>query len=370
MSAPAAATISKLAFICGKHVPDPEHGLKGEAMKRILFPILSFAALSAAAPQPAPTPTPTPTPLGARLAEVQRFSRSHGEKLWPGFGSAPFGFLLVEAGGETLLCQGKAPAGFAPAGKDEATGCDRFTRSRSGLPDRLLAAMPVFGPPSTIVMGTPQATGYAEPDWLRTILHEHFHQWQAALPNYYGRVNALDLKGGDETGMWMLNFPFPYADPKAGEAYASASRTLAAALESRGKRGFRSAFTRYLAARQAFETTVGPRNWRYLELQLWQEGVARWTEIELGRAYPDAAVRLSAFKLEALTLQQLRTPELKKQGRELAYPMGAGEAMLLHTCGSAWRTAYRQMLALGPLLKAARANCRGSVQAARAPIRS
>ena len=333
-------------------------------MRHILFLPVSLAALAAAAPQPADVP------LGAQLAQVQDFSKKHGEQLWEGFGTAPFGLLLIGAQEETLLCRSPAPSGFTPAGRDQATGCDRFTRARSRLPNGLLAAMPIFGPPSTIVMATPQATGRSQADWLRTILHEHFHQWQAALPNYYSRVDALDLKGGDETGMWMLNFAFPYSDAKAAEAYAVAFRALADALDARGQRGFRPAFTRYLAARQAFETSVGARNWRYLELQLWQEGVARWTETELGRAYPDAAVRLSASKLEALTLQQLRTPDLRKQGRELAYPMGAGGAMLLQSCGSPWRTAYRQMLALGPLLKAARANCRGSAQAARAPIRS
>ena len=81
---------------------------------------------------------------------------------------------------------------MAPA---TVTGCDRLVRPRSNLPDNWLAAMPLFGPPSTIVIGTPEATGLALPRWRSTIFHEHFHQWQAALPDYYARVLALDLSG-------------------------------------------------------------------------------------------------------------------------------------------------------------------------------
>jgi hypothetical protein len=319
---------------------------------------LVAAALSLAAPFSPPRAPGAADALGPRIAQIRAYARGKGERLWPGFGAAPFGLLLIEADVETLLCQPGTPAGFAPSGRDKATGCPRQTRARSGLPPGLLAAMPLFGPPSTIVMGTPAATGRSEADWLRTILHEHFHQWQSAFPGYYDRVGALDLSGGDQSGMWMLNFAFPYGDAGAGEAFALSSRALTDALAARGTARFLPAFDRYLAARRAFSHGVGERNWRYLELQLWQEGVARWTEIELGRAYPDAAVRASARDLEAATLNQLRAPDLKGQGREIAYPLGAGEAMLLQACGPAWRKAYPRVLAVGPLLEAARANCR------------
>lgn len=220
-----------------------------------------------------------------------------------------------------------------------------------------LAAMPLLGPPATIVMGTPQSTGRSKGDWLRTILHEHFHQWQWSQPGHYGRVDSLDLKGGDETGMWMLNFAFPYESVAADGAYARASEALADALELRGKPGFLAQFDRYLVARQLFARSVTPRDWRYLEFQLWQEGSARWTEIQLGKMYPDKAVREAALALEKSTLAEMRAPDLKKQKRELAYPFGAGEAMLMAACGSSWREAYPTALGHGPLLAKARKSC-------------
>lgn len=310
------------------------------------------AALLIATSQPTPAPS-----LDATLAEVRHFAGAEGERLWPGYGGAPFGFLLIDGNAETLLCRDVVPQGFTPAGREPATGCSRATRPRSGLPDTLLAAMPLFGPPSTIVMGTPAGTGRAEPDWIRTILHEHFHQWQAELPDYYARLDALDLKDGDETGMWALNFPFPYADAEAGRRHREAAAALADAVAARGSPAFPAAFDRYLNARRAFAGAVGTRNWRYAEFQLWQEGVARWTEIALGRLYPDERVRTAAAALEARTLAGLHTEDLTGRGREFVYAYGAAEAMLLEACDPSWRQAYVSAVALGPLLERARPRC-------------
>ena len=314
--------------------------------------LFAAGALLAAAQASEPADAVAP-----HLANVRSFAQAEGEKVWPGYGSAPFGFLLVTDKQEILVCRDQVPDGFAPAGTDSATGCTRFTRARSGLPDNLLASMPLFGPPAVIVMGTPASTGRTEANWVRTILHEHFHQWQNALPDYYSRTLALKLTGGDETGMWMLNYPFPYVRSDVAHAHAAASQALADALAARWTPEFFRRFDAYLERRRAFEAASGHENWRYIELQLWQEGVARWTEIALGRAYPDADVAQSAEQLEERTIAALHSPDLAGQRREFVYAYGAGEAMLMEACGPNWRRRYPSVLALGPLLNEARANC-------------
>ena len=296
--------------------------------------------------------------VGSAIAEVRHFASFDGERLWHGYGSAPFGFLLVAGDREQLLCQSPAPDGFAADGRDEASGCTRYVRPRSNLPDALLAAMPVFGPPSTIVMGTPRTTGRSEADWTRTILHEHFHQWQDSLPPFYDRAAALGLSGGDHSGMWMLNYPFPYNDPKVGGAFDEASHALGVAVDARGKSGFRKAFSNYVAARAKLATAAGERNWRYAEFELWKEGVARWTEVQLGKRYPDPAVSKSAVELERKARSWLDKPDLAAAGREFVYPYGAAEASLLEACWPEWRREYPKLLALGPLLDKARSHCR------------
>lgn len=299
--------------------------------------------------------------LGPVLEQARLFSATQGDRLWPGYGEAPFGFLLVGEERDILICQQPSPAGFVPDGIDAATGCTRETRPRTGLPADLLAAMPMFGDDETIVMGTPKTTGRSRAEWVRTILHEHFHQYQATFPDYFQRTNGLGLQGGTSGGQWMLDYPFPYSDPRVSAAYAVASNALADAVASRGKSDFLPVFDRYLTARKAFETSVTSRDWRYLEFEFWQEGMARWTEITLGERYPDAAVREASLALLARTLAKLRNPDLKAQGRELVYPYGAGEAMLMEACGSAWRKGYPRVLSLGGLLAEARTTCASEV---------
>jgi hypothetical protein len=103
---------------------------------------------------------------------------------------------------------------------------------------------------------------------------------------------------------------------------------------------------------------VGERNWRYAEFELWKEGVARWTEIQLGKRFPDAAVKASAVALERKSRAWLDKPDIAGSGREFVYPYGTAEAMLLEACGPAWRRAYSKQLALGPLLQTAAKTCR------------
>jgi hypothetical protein len=128
-------------------------------------------------------------------------------------------------------------------------------------------------------------------------------------------------------------------------------RSLWSARLARGG-GFEDALTGYLQARAAFADVVGERAWRYAEFQLWQEGVACWTENELGRRYTDPAVRTAARDLEARTLVELSTPDLAGRRHLFACPLGAGETMIQDTCNSDWRSEYPHVLSLGPQLGA------------------
>ena len=107
----------------------------------------------------------------------------------------------------------------------------------------------------------------------------------------------------------------------------------------------------------ALAAAVGKRNWRYAELELWKEGVARWTEIQLGKSYPDPAVRDSAAALERKSIDWLATHDIAGSGREFVYPYGAAEAMLLEACSPAWRAEYPKYLSLGPLFDEAVGRC-------------
>lgn len=206
-------------------------------------------------------------------------------------------------------------------------------------------------------MGPAPSNADKRPRWRSTVLHEHMHQWQAELPGYYDRVDALDLSDGDESGMWMLNFPFSYQDGAVQGRYAQAAGALVSAVAARGTPAFARRLGDYLEARRAFAAAAGERNWRYLEFQLWQEGIARWTEIALARRSGDAAMSADADAHENAMLDMLRTPDLGEHQRVMVYAYGMAEAMLLEACGPDWRESYPTTLAVGPILEAAAADC-------------
>lgn len=108
--------------------------------------LAKLTMIAAAAGVAASTPSSLPA-VGPHLAAVQSFSAAEGEKLWTGYGTAPFGFLLVTDNEEMLLCRHPVPDGFRAAGKDTSTGYDLHIRARTDLPGTLLAAMPIFAPP-------------------------------------------------------------------------------------------------------------------------------------------------------------------------------------------------------------------------------
>ncbi len=291
------------------------------------------------------------------LREMLRDARAYaifGDRIWSGYSSSPFDVLLVESESETLFCRAERVDGFQALEDDAITGCSMQTRPRTFDP-RLLASFPVFGADETIVIGTPETTGLDPLSWSLTLLHEHFHQHQATIPDYSARIAALDLAGDDTTGMWMLNYPFPYDSPEVEDAFATLAETLEAAVDAIGSAEADAKRAAYLDARAAFRATVSEADWRYLEFQFWKEGVARWTEIAAAEASGDPALAAWAADRRASVRAQLQ--EARKKGlnsfkRTVFYAVGASEAMLLEAEGESWRSRYfSEPFALGPLFK-------------------
>jgi hypothetical protein len=311
--------------------------------------LIAMAVLLSTAPTIAQSPSAPHLAVTDDIAAAQAVAARSGDQIWPGLGRAPFGFLFVHAGGETLINDARSPEGFARNGSGPSSIATGPTTWRN---PSMLAAMPVFGPPSVIVMGSPASTRLSPLRWQLTVLHEHFHQWQAALPGYYDRAAALDLANGDDTGMWMLNFPFPYAD--ARPHYVAAARQLHTALMARDAATLRREAGRYLEVRRAWQTSVNEQEWRYLDFQLWQEGVARWTEIELGLRSGNRVIATEANVIRRTVLTTLLHINDEPAAREIVYPLGAAEAMLLERLDPDWRGCYRVSLGL--------TNCWNSLQ--------
>lgn len=316
-----------------------------------------LALLLTAVPAVAQTPVLPPVER-LLLSETFRLTEQLGEEVWPGWGVAPWEVLLVDADHEFLLHSPRAPAGFAELGRDELIGGRVLWRLRT-VPPGLRATFPILGGPPLVVVGRLEATGLAPTDWVAMVLHEHFHQLQMSDADYYADIEALDLAGGDESGNWMLEFPFPYEDPVVAARFNGLCATILAALSGEVPAGWVGEALAGLAA-------VLPADaYRYLGLQLWQEGVARYVQYRAARIAGErfepspAVVALPGYRpfaevageLHQQILDELAEPRLAEQRRVAFYAAGAGLALLLDEQDPAWRDDYlKRKFALEELL--------------------
>ncbi len=326
---------------------------------RLAAGALLAAAATAAVPGLRPDPPAPPPGIPAedriRLAEAFRLADHVGDRIWPGWSRVPFAVLLVTGETEYFVRHARPPADARPIGSDPLLGSEIYARPRS-LPTNLLATFPIEGL-STVVVGQASNTAASSPtDWVVTLLHEHFHQLQDAQPGFTGKVAALGLARGDATGMWMLNFPFPYDSKPVGEAYRAAASALREAVAGAGPEAF-------FAARARLRATLAPDDLRYFDFQLWKEGVARYTQVRVARFaasgyeplpafaarpgfVPYAAVARSLAGAISTELSELSLPEAR---RVVVYPFGAGEALLLDRERPCWREQYfSDMFTLAP----------------------
>ena len=288
-----------------------------------------------------------------RLAEMFRLAERIEDRIWPNWSKAPFAVLLVTPEYEFLIRHPKPSPDFMSLGYDSVLKSDIYYRKRT-FDMHFLATFPAVGGISTIVVGQAENTSAkTSTPWVVILLHEHFHQLQDSQPNFYADVNALNLSRGDQSGMWMLNYAFPYDRDDVQKQFERTSLALAAALTS-PRPGRNSKVEAYLQERRKFQQLVSADDNKYWEFQLWKEGIARYTEYQSARlaaaayrpsrefrALPDyRPYREVARELRERSMRQLQTQKLGESKREVVYSFGAAEGLLLDKINPSWRRRY------------------------------
>jgi hypothetical protein len=332
--------------------------MKGPLFRRSTLTILSVLLLSftnaVAQNQPALLATDR-----TRLAEAFRLGDQIGDRVWPGWSWAPFTVLLVTPENEFLLRHPAPSIDFTRLGYDALLKSDVYYRKRT-FSTHYLATFPAIRGSmiSVIVVGQAENTSVkTSTPWVITLLHEHFHQMQDSQPNFYADVNALNLSRGDQTGMWMLNYAFPYDRKDVQEQFALMSKLLAEAIGEHARKGAKTqskAVRAFLDARRRFKAMLAPDDYKYFSFQLWKEGIARYTEFQVARL---AASRFRPSKeFRALKdyrsfadvarttyegiFRQLEKQKLGESKREVVYSFGAAEGLLLDQIKPHWRKRY------------------------------
>ncbi|HYG65524.1 MAG TPA: hypothetical protein VEL74_23280 [Thermoanaerobaculia bacterium] len=311
-----------------------------------LLPLLAF--FPAAAQRPAALPYAD----AIRLAEAFRLAETVQERVFPGWSRAPFSVLLASGERDLLVRHPEPSAEFSELGYSSILRERVFTRPGRTAPD-LLATFPVIGASPTVVVGSAERTGLRSTEWVLTVLHEHFHQFQMADPGYFAAVERLGLAGVDRTGMWMLNYPFPYDAPATAARFADLSRRLAALLRQ-GADAAPATVEAFWRDYRAFLAGLGEKDRLYFSFQIWQEGVPRYIELRSAqvaaeayepslefRALPDArGFDEVAGGLRTDILAQLDSANLGRDRRVAFYAFGAGLCLLLDRSNPDWKSRY------------------------------
>ena len=315
----------------------------------LLACLLFLASLSSAQVSPSLGTTDR-----VRLAEAFRLADTLGNRLWPHWTDAPFAVLLVTSEYEFLIRHPRPSPDFVFVNFDRLLQSKVYYRKRT-QPQNLLATFPLVGGIPTIVIGQAENTSKkTSTPWVVTMLHEHFHQLQYSQPGYYDAVNALGLTRGDQSGMWMLNYPFPYDWPEMKEHFSHLSSLLAAAVRAGSDADFRAKFLAYQKERRELAHTLSPDDYKYFSFQMWQEGIARYTEYRMAmlaaksyrptkafRSLPDyQPFRAVADEIRRGVLNELANAKLEEEKRVIFYALGAGEGMLLDRFNPRWRQRY------------------------------
>jgi hypothetical protein len=285
------------------------------------------------------------------MAEARKVLSAYGNQLWPSFSTKDFPVVIVGHKHDKFYCAKNSPAGFTLFSIDTDTNCRIDIRAAGQFPTNTQATFNFAGSGPVAVIG---AYGLVESNstaWLATLLHENFHQYQMNWRGYYNSLTALDLAGDDDTAMWALNYPFAYDDPQVIAMIRSNSLDLVAILSAPNKSIRKKLALQYSAKRSDRLSTLTDADRRYLEFQLWQEGVARYTELALAE-FAGSGTHTSlgldhdfsalAANLRNRILQTLGEGKLSQHRRVYFYSLGAAEALVLDEIDPNWRDSYFQ----------------------------
>ncbi len=287
-----------------------------------------------------------------RIREAMSISTALGDKLFSGYSAVPFAIVLITDSTEFLINHPNPSSDFKLLGKDDFLHSNIYFR-KTKYDSHFLATFPAVNGLSCIVVGTAANTNKNSAEWVVTLLHEHFHQYQNAYPDYFKSVNDLDLSGGDLTGTWMLNYPFPYDSAPVQHQYELFTEALYKTIINPKGKKHQSNLATYLAERKKLKHLLADADYRYFSFQIWQEGLARYTEyklLELLKNYKPSKEMLALPDFKSFSelkskmyqneIENLIKNKLADTKRICFYSIGLAEGIILDRLSKSWRKKY------------------------------
>lgn len=288
-----------------------------------------------------------------RIDEAINISEKYGNLIWQGLDTIPFVILLVTNNNEFLIRHPKPTEEFKLLEYDSLLQSNIYVRDRQ-FSNNILATFPAVNGISTIVVGQPENTSRSSTAWVITLIHEHFHQLQMSKPDYFPQVEELDLAGDDKSGMWMLNYPFPYNNEEIRKQYQVLIETARNTLMTSEEKDFNKNLIVFLEEREKFKNMLNEKDYRYFSFQIWQEGIARYTELLTTKLLSENYEPSDDFRMLSdyidfdsyhkqsydKNLRRLQTQALNFDQRTCFYTLGAAEGLILDRVNPDWRNRY------------------------------
>ncbi|MBL7127854.1 MAG: hypothetical protein ISS16_02595 [Ignavibacteria bacterium] len=288
-----------------------------------------------------------------RIAEVFNISEKYGNSIWQGLDTIPFVVLLVTNDNEFLIRHPNPTEDFKLLEYDSLLQSNIYVRDRQ-FSNNILATFPAVNGVNTVVVGQSENTNRSSTAWIITLIHEHFHQLQMSKPDYFPGVEELDLAGDDKSGMWMLNYPFPYDDEEISNPYQILTEMARNTLMANKEEDFNENLLAFLEEKEKFKNMLDDKDYRYFSFQLWQEGIARYTELLTAKLLSKSYEPCNDFKMLPdyidfdsyykqcydKNLRRLETQALNFDKRTCFYTLGAAEGLILDRVNPEWRDRY------------------------------
>ncbi len=288
-----------------------------------------------------------------RIREAFDIGKELGDSVWSGFNQVPYVLLFVSDSLEFLINHPEPTKEFKDIGFDTTLQAEVYSRPRK-YKTNFLATFAAVGDVNTIVVGGPENAGRTSGDWILSVLHEHLHQMQYTQPDYMSGVDGLNLKNGDTTGMWMLNYPFPYVSPYVAEQFNILTIAAQKTAFAESDDSFKSNLDIFMTEREKFKGLLSEKDYRYFSFQLWQEGIAMYTELKFAGLMKDKRTPRSGMndladfpgykELYKKKLENIKNVSVKlkldESKRACFYYLGALEGLILDRQNPNWRENY------------------------------
>lgn len=230
------------------------------------------------------------------LQEALNVVREVGDDVWHGWSKASKTTLLIDQDREFLVNlprQARPPRDFVRI-RQEFLRRPVYTRPAT-LPPTLRTAFPLDGVPVAVV-GAWRPDVESPNEWVVTLIEQWFHLLQLDRGEE-AKVRDLKLSAVPRPS-WQTDHRFPFDDPDVGNAMLLLGQSLydfwegARRLPREGQRDLLAGNA--WAALQNLRTVItlkhGEDTYRFFQLEVWRDGVARYSSLLVAREVARAEV--------------------------------------------------------------------------------